>query len=181
MKKHYVLLSFLCFLISSVGLQARFNKEKLLLAINNINNRETKLLEKLLEESTISREDKERLLKIAKRNVRRCEDNMYLLRSGSDAFSFISGLVGAKCSFWALVYSLIGTGAAACANSNVAENKAMQIALVAAGASSTALVCSLYLIRKGWRCTAAQTILNEAEKVETLIEDISIEDISVVN
>ncbi|MBA2306965.1 hypothetical protein H0W26_02430 [Candidatus Dependentiae bacterium] len=182
MKKH-IFFSFLYFAASSLQLHADFREGELVTAIKTMNKNQ---LETVLNSTSLNEEGKNRLLIVAKNNSRLCENNIRLTQSGWDCATFITGLLGASGSLSVLSYSApclaagwIFKAAESVAGDKIEVNKEMSKlasiglsgGLLGTALSSTALVGSLYLVRKGWRCTAAQNLLNTAKEIEALIQN----------
>ncbi|MBA3752117.1 hypothetical protein H0X06_04985 [Candidatus Dependentiae bacterium] len=173
--KSHIFLILLCVSAFSVQLQAQRDEKKLVASIKNVDKNQ---LISLLDTTTLSLETKNRLLKMAKRNIKVRQQNIHLTKSGWDCITFIAGLIGAKSSFWGIVYSLTGAALSAAGVSAALSRKDKRIANTALATAlgfttvtTTTFFASLYLIRKGWRCTNAENILSRAEEIETLIEN----------
>ncbi len=189
--KKYMLLSFLGISAFSLSLYADFKEKELTSAIKEMDKNR---LESLLNSSNLNEENKNHWLTVAKKNTKLYKNSIHLTKSGWDCATFITGLVGASSTLSALGYSLSALGAGLLVSSltslhdeettlpeglkeeDVNQAKDLGKLGLMAGlggtvVSAAGLAGSLYLVRKGWRCTTAQNLLNRAREIETIIEN----------
>ncbi|MBA3752119.1 hypothetical protein H0X06_04995 [Candidatus Dependentiae bacterium] len=189
--KKYMLLSFLGISAFSLPLSADLKEKELASAIKRMDKNG---LESLLNTGNLNEENKKHWLTVAKRNTKLYKNSIHLTKSGWDCATFITGLVGASSTLSALGYSLSALGAGLLVSSlaSLHDEEAefpegltvedfnrtkdlsklgLKVGLGGTVVSAAGLIGSLYLVRKGWRCTTAQNLLNRAREIETLIEN----------
>ncbi len=180
MKKR-LLIGFLYLLAPSVHLHALFNEKELLSAIETT---DKKQLEILLKRVRLKEENKILLLKAARMHRKELKKNIHLSKSKWDCGAFITGILGSHSSGATLAGSLY---LIVCGYKEFARTKKGEdvhpfgkIALWGGFGfsiiSTPLLIGSLYLTRKGWRCTTAQNLFNQAKEIEALIEATPLDD-----